>query len=124
MTRHIPPRAARQREMCRLDASHVALTQGSKCRAAWQGGDVYFDTVVTRVNEDGSYALSYEDGSGDSDARLHHRFLQHLNGGPVAAGTLQSVEKDAKAPKAQAPGYRALGGYWHVHSAPKGRTGR
>ena len=99
MTRHIPPRAAREREMRRLDASHVALTQGSKCRAAWQGGDVYFDAVVTRVNEDGSYALSYEDGSGDTDARLHHRFLQHLNGGPVAAGTLQSVEKYAKVPK-------------------------
>ena len=54
MTRHIPPRAARDHEMRRLDASHVALTQGSKCRAAWQGGDVYFDAVVTRVNEDGS----------------------------------------------------------------------
>ena len=77
-------------------ASSATLAVGDKAQALWKMGRKYYSVRVREVNDDGTYALTYEDG--DTWESVPADRIKTLAGEPlaVAAAVVPMLERGTR----------------------------
>jgi len=70
----------------------MSLKAGDRVRALWQGGSTYYSGEITKVNADGSFAITYDDGDKEDKVPLSLVEAPKPKGtGVFAVGTVVSA---------------------------------
>ena len=77
-------RSSRTRGMDSGDEESASLEVGMRVKARYRGGKEYYGGKITRVNADGSCAITYDDGDRELRVKPEHIKAEGRGPGPVS----------------------------------------